>query len=1166
MKRNKDAIKKYFETGDVPTEAQYIDLIDSYVDSKQTEGEDNRRFVINAIGEVEVVSEQKIPTYTLSEIAGNRIALLKDGVTVKEIDLTPYIDDTNLARLVSGTVNSRGVATFKRDDNSTFKVDFSSLVNSRDLIKKSNISPEFVTNYWRGSLGQFQGISIKDNNTLYYVKEEKNRTFQENILPVFPNNPSAVSIGDSYFNDNGTKLFTSYASNFREEFIIKEFLLTKAYDVSTARPSGVELDLTSYKERSTAGIGRWSINESGTRLFFVDTMGVSSFDDTMKVLNLTTPFDLTTATLEVENKLALTQLGGAGYVFSPDGMMLIMRRDAGFFQYSLDRAYDLETAKQTYSATVASVIGNTGWAMGNPKFSIDGKRLFFPLTGTVGLTEFHLTTPYDFSTARKVGVLTSRDVLGFVFNREGTELSSITNPPNFTGTTSFEYHFNKYTLVAPFDIVNIQGVSDIQMYLGSVRIDEQKDKEEYTLSLTPANHSIVLLKNGITISEIDIAPYIDDTNLARLVSGTLDVNGVATFTRDDNSTFTVDLSNLKNVPSLEEVINVGSSTSRTITVDSGSGIIGEYKDYAIKFTNKSEPVNNLTIQSPSPSTMNSGTNHFISIPFKTGTFALLDDVKNYRAGTNITIDNSNPSEPIINALSGNVTETDVALTNTYNEINSVETQEVSVGKITLYGASNTVNFSNPSITFPILQNNLPLKLKITGLDGSIGYLNIISISSPDSGTAETFSYVDDNNNDITDYTNFPFDTPLDATVKQSLPPTNQSDFNTGVLDYIKRYVPKTFDTILGDNEDPTNKRIVFRDHNNNLTFVNSGGIYSADNNISIGGGNGLDISSLKGNVKITANNELLLKAQSIKIDTNGYDAILDTSHLDSNTGTGTVSYTLPKKTGVLAMTSDIPELKAGTNITIDNSNPLEPIINASDGQNENTVTLDTNQTITGEKTIRGNLFTGYIQSDNSLSVGQNITTGGRIRTGGNALDFTERGNAGSATIEANIVGSTKHTLQPKSGIIAHLDDIVGAQKASINVTGNQLNFDGTKASDIILVPAQTGKIILVKSIIIERLLTKPVEQSYASAYVGYSLEASGYPLNLTSINLSETNDLISYESNIQFSQVGNNFDEQPIGVPLVIKGEDGIGMTGAEGNLHITIEYEYYTTFKKNVS
>ncbi|KAB1160351.1 hypothetical protein F7018_00295 [Tenacibaculum aiptasiae] len=74
MKQNKETLKKYFETGDKPTQQQYADLIDSYIDSKQPEGEANRRFVIDETGEVRAISEMPIRefggNYTITHLDG----------------------------------------------------------------------------------------------------------------------------------------------------------------------------------------------------------------------------------------------------------------------------------------------------------------------------------------------------------------------------------------------------------------------------------------------------------------------------------------------------------------------------------------------------------------------------------------------------------------------------------------------------------------------------------------------------------------------------------------------------------------------------------------------------------------------------------------------------------------------------------------------------------------------------------------------------------------------------------------------------------------------------------------------------------------------------------------------------------------------------------------
>ncbi|MDE1205562.1 hypothetical protein [Tenacibaculum larymnensis] len=150
MKQNKETLKSYFETGDKPTENHFADLIDSYIDAKQPEGEANRRFVIDEAGEVSIASEQQVSEYTLSPISGtNTVDLLKDGVSVSQIDLTPYLDDTNLARLVSGTVDANGLATFTRDDDTTFTVDLSNLKETQvqvDFNQTDDTQPDYIKN------------------------------------------------------------------------------------------------------------------------------------------------------------------------------------------------------------------------------------------------------------------------------------------------------------------------------------------------------------------------------------------------------------------------------------------------------------------------------------------------------------------------------------------------------------------------------------------------------------------------------------------------------------------------------------------------------------------------------------------------------------------------------------------------------------------------------------------------------------------------------------------------------------------------------------------------------------------------------------------------------------------------------------------------------------
>ena len=70
-------------------------------------------------------------TITKLSISGNILKYLNEAGDVAEIDLSLYLDDTNAARLTSGTLNNTtGIATFTRDDASTFTVDFSALFDN----------------------------------------------------------------------------------------------------------------------------------------------------------------------------------------------------------------------------------------------------------------------------------------------------------------------------------------------------------------------------------------------------------------------------------------------------------------------------------------------------------------------------------------------------------------------------------------------------------------------------------------------------------------------------------------------------------------------------------------------------------------------------------------------------------------------------------------------------------------------------------------------------------------------------------------------------------------------------------------------------------------------------------------------------------------------------
>ena len=71
-----------------------------------------------------------LETVTSLSLAANTLTYTDESGATTDLDLSLYLDDTNLARLISGVMDpvSR-IATFTRDDGSTFEVDFSAVLH-----------------------------------------------------------------------------------------------------------------------------------------------------------------------------------------------------------------------------------------------------------------------------------------------------------------------------------------------------------------------------------------------------------------------------------------------------------------------------------------------------------------------------------------------------------------------------------------------------------------------------------------------------------------------------------------------------------------------------------------------------------------------------------------------------------------------------------------------------------------------------------------------------------------------------------------------------------------------------------------------------------------------------------------------------------------------------
>ena len=98
----------------------------------------NAGLMTKAIFDEHVINTAKVSnvdeTLTSLGLSANILKYTDEDGTETDLDLSLYLDDTNLARLTSGALNATtGVATFTRDDASTFTIDMSAFLDAITL-------------------------------------------------------------------------------------------------------------------------------------------------------------------------------------------------------------------------------------------------------------------------------------------------------------------------------------------------------------------------------------------------------------------------------------------------------------------------------------------------------------------------------------------------------------------------------------------------------------------------------------------------------------------------------------------------------------------------------------------------------------------------------------------------------------------------------------------------------------------------------------------------------------------------------------------------------------------------------------------------------------------------------------------------------------------------
>jgi hypothetical protein len=111
-----------------------------------------------------------------------------------------------------------------------------------------------------------------------------------------------------------------------------------------------------------------------------------------------------------------------------------------------------------------------------------------------------------------------------------------------------------------------QGVQDTAIALNTAKVSHVA---ETVTSIALASNILTYTDEDGTDTDINLALYLDDSNLARLTSGALNAStGLATFTRDDLSTFTIDMSAFLDAITLNNTLT-STSTTEGLTANMG---------------------------------------------------------------------------------------------------------------------------------------------------------------------------------------------------------------------------------------------------------------------------------------------------------------------------------------------------------------------------------------------------------------------------------------------------------------------------------------------------------------------------------------------------------------------------------------------------------------------
>ena len=365
--------------------------------------------------------------------------------------------------------NESTLRILKVDD---FTIDSNSISATGDInifATQLNISaPVEATSFKQTQLGAFDD---SDLTSKLYVDDQIERVkhvifttddgFTDSVQ--IYNDEDIRVIGGTGVKTSSTKIGTQYqlTIDLDSSGIVTGTYGTATSDVSTDFSKGQQITSSNLQQNFAGVPSQSQFNNDGTKWFVIGTNG--SFEDEFEEWDLSTPYDLSTATFSqsVSRDMGGETNGAQGMVFNNDGtsLLVFVRRPGGSnpraisYTFTLGTAYDISTLSAvpgSFKSTNDYGVSGTdkGYAWNG-----DGTKLF-AVSHTQNLAVVEVSTPYDISTQTSYNSyhptaidsgITANALWGIAFDNNGSTLYLLES----NGTTNEIF---KLTLSTPYDV------------------------------------------------------------------------------------------------------------------------------------------------------------------------------------------------------------------------------------------------------------------------------------------------------------------------------------------------------------------------------------------------------------------------------------------------------------------------------------------------------------------------------------------------------------------------------------------------------------------------------------------------------------------------------------------------------------------------------------------